>query len=267
MANATVTRLPVPTQTVRRTTGRTEYRVRHNGRVFRAVHEPRCSVCKLDNIQDLHRLAIQAAPVSRIMRAIPEEANVSQKALRSHLRRHFPDYLAYDFALESISLSEGGNGFPDRCDPAMVAQYVVEQGFKELADGHMQIKASDLINAARFLSEVEERREGANDQAVYTEAFALVLGAVQSTLTPDAFRDMVWKLNSDPRMIEVMRRVSGAPQREIIDVDMDDCDDDDDDDRDDDEVPVAIEAASEPSPEDVPAVEPEPDLADIMRSL
>lgn len=240
------TQLPHPVEVVSRSGGTMVYRVRHNGRLYQATYEPKCKVCKSDHVNEVHQLAVQSVPVRRIHQMLSDGHDLSVSNVRSHLSKHFPDYRAYERALASASIALGGSIDPSRAEPKMWAQALIERGLHDMANGQIELKASDINAAAKFLQEVEERQSDAGEARYYAEAVSIILSEVRKSLTDEGFAQMMWRLNSQPRMVEIMgeigRAISGAKAMEVESTEID---------------------LDEPSP---PAA-PQADMAEILRSL
>lgn len=182
------------------------------------IHEPRCNVCKcpVDGVlDDIHRMAANGVPPNRISKMIPEDVKLSTRQIRHHLVNHFGEYALFERALASVSFAFGEGDTPSRVSGMHASQIIMERGTALLAQGRVEIKAGDILAAARFQHDMEQEEQGIADATVYSEAMMIVLGKFYESVGPARFNAVMWSLASDPRMAVIMRDTGLNPAAAI----------------------------------------------------
>ena len=188
------------------------------GRRLAYVYEPRCHVCTTDPevLEEIHGLAADSVPVARILKTIGEDVGLSNRQLRQHLNRHVPEYALYERAVRSAATAFGDDEYPSRVNGLQASQIIIERGTQLLAEGRLELKATDVLAAARFQHDMELDEHLMADAAIYSEAMMIVLGKFYKSIGPARFNEVMWSLSADPRMSEIMR-VIGLNPASVID--------------------------------------------------
>lgn len=183
---------------------------------WRAAHkfQPRCHVCKAsdDVYEEIHQLANNGATpaaIGSMMRHAGVDLN--NKQIRAHLMKHVPGYANYAAAVSSVSRTFGGDEFPGRVTGLHASQIIIERGTRLLAEGRVELKARDIIAAARFQHEIEAGIQSVADASSYATFVEVIMGKFYYAIGPARFNAVMTAISSDPKMIEIMTRTGMSP--------------------------------------------------------
>lgn len=225
------------------------------GQMVEYRYEPRCAVCRApqEMLLEIHGHAVQRTAVARIYRMLgqsygSDQIPFSERALRRHLNQHVRGYETFDLALRSASAAFGAMGDPDRVTDKLAMQTLMERAYAALVGGQMELKASDLVAASRFMREIEEASADQGDAVFMSEAMSIILTEARKAMGNERFTSMMYGLRSNPRMVRLVRSAAGR---------MDD---------DDDEIQEAVVVDEVPA---IEAAQPDPPLSDLelLRTL
>lgn len=198
-------------------TGRQTWVSGADGRRKTYIYEPRCGVCKADRevIDDIHRMSANGVPVARIAKVIDQDAKLTNRQIRHHLVNHVSEYALFERALSAAAQAFGEGEYPIRVSALHASQIILERGTKLLAEGRVELKATDIMAAARFQYEIEQQGKDIADASTYSEAMMIVLSKFYQAVGPARFNSVMWSLASDPRMAEIMRETGLSPASAI----------------------------------------------------
>lgn len=211
--NIPLTELPPLVSIVTTGNGRTTFMTSRSGRRSVHIFEPRCNVCTVDPevLDEIHRLASNGSPVARIGKIIRQDAKLTNRQIQHHLVTHVPDYASYERAISSAAQAFGEGEFPARVSGLHASQIIIERGTKLLAEGRVELKASDIMAAARFQYEMESDGKTVADGSSYATIMTIMLTKFQQALGPARFNAVMWSLGADPGIIEIMQETGLSP--------------------------------------------------------
>ena len=211
---ASFTRVPEPIQVSRVGNGAVSYRQRIGNRTYEFRMEPRCKVCQADEelLRRIHTLAYSRATVTGIMRAVGPEPPFSLESLKNHLYKHTPDFQLFDAAAQQVATVMGlVESQMDRIHGPVAAQAILNRGFDNVVSDRVEVKPSDILAAAKFLDDIEQRDKGQGSARFYGEMIALMVAGFRKGMTDERFASTMWSLRSNPRMIEIARELGMVP--------------------------------------------------------
>lgn len=187
------------------------------GRRKTFIYEPRCGVCTADEgvLADIHRLSANGTPIARIGRMVGVDAGLTNRQIRHHLVTHVSEYALFERALASAAFAFGEGDAPARVSGLHASQIILERGTKLLTEGRVEIKASDLLAAARFQHEIEQEGKDVADASMYSEVMGIIMRQFYQAIGPSRFNSVMASIASDPRMAEIMRDTGLSPASAI----------------------------------------------------
>lgn len=197
--------------------GGTAYLTSLAGRRKVFVYEPRCHVCNADKevVDSIHRLAANGTPIARITKMLPPEVKFSNRQVKHHLETHVSEYAMYERAVSSAAQAFGEGEFPARVSGLHASQIILERGTMLLAEGRVEVKATDILAAARFQHEMESEGKSVADASAYSTMMTVLLGKFYHAMGPARFNSVMFTLASDPRIAEIMRDTGISPAEAV----------------------------------------------------
>jgi hypothetical protein len=205
------TELPPMISGVVTSNGRQTYRLTVGSFSGIYTYEPRCAVCTAPDevVIEINEMASLGTPIKRIFVNAAQPAGLKMYSLRTHLRKHTPEYAMLDRAIRATGAAFG-DADPDRVTGIQFSQLMLERGMAMLANGRMELKATDVLAAARFQHDLEVDESIINTD-LYSEAMMIMLGKFYQSFGPARFNEVMWSLSADPRMAEIMRTIGMNP--------------------------------------------------------
>ncbi|CAM3167011.1 hypothetical protein DFJ75_3075 [Williamsia muralis] len=175
--------------------------------------EPRCRVCRLDNVRlKVNDLLARGVGYARIVRALAaenseldEQDRVTVDSVRNHTARHFPVQDAarstYREILERRAREnqiDFESGVENAVTPMALLETVMVKGYQALVGSEAPVSLSAAMSAAVRLQEVMETRGGSTDVADAMLKLDRIMHAVKSTVPPELWPEILEKMREDP---------------------------------------------------------------------
>lgn len=100
-------------------------------------------------------------------------------------------------------------------DHITVNQMIVQRGVEMAADGTLEIKASDVLAASRFLRQVEQESGTDTDAQVWVEAIMEYMEVAQRFIPPAAWNEYSRALNASPVLKALAERKAQTVAGEV----------------------------------------------------
>ena len=205
------------------------YRMRQTirGRPYEWTMSKKCDTCLLphDVILRLHAKALSGITVAQATRELEGEdlegaSLPSYGSVKSHLNGHFSGTRAgklIDSHLASamaMTISEMESNPLYRVDPEASARMVLANASAMLAQGQLELKASDLLNAAKLVREIEQEDRDVDEAMFFAQAMSIVMAEAQASMRSQDFDALIWRLQTNPVMQDIIRQVSGRSEEQ-----------------------------------------------------
>lgn len=180
----------------------------HAGRWWRCRHSGRCKTCRHEKAAEINRLLFLQVPHGDILRIIGEDENkpdrLTKYNLTDHAREHLPPRTwiaaanAERMAVRiGMAIDEAANvGYTGE----MLAHLIVEHVFIALSSGEIELKLSDGLAAAKFLSDLELRNRTGIDASTYADLLSAVIAVFRDSMDYDDFQNAMWALGGNPNV-------------------------------------------------------------------
>lgn len=214
-ANATVVR------------GGVRQEIKVNGRQHSQFISDRCKTCALppNVIRDIHARSISGITAAQIARDLeeqygddPEMDLPKYQALLNHLKFHFSgtkDGKSLDEQIMSVmamSMQDVMDNPILRVSPEAGARLVLQAAAAKLAQGGLEVKASDMLSAAKLVRDIEKEDSDVDQAIFFAEALTIVMDEVQKALPAQDFSALIWKLQANPAMQDILRKARGEDE-------------------------------------------------------
>lgn len=171
-----------------------------------AVVEPRCRVCKHDDIRDrVNSLLSKGLSFAAIARAVPgtDEA-VSVDSVRRHAERHFPVQhtagTTYREILERRAREQQldlDDGVRTALTPLAFFEAVMTRSFENLADDKVDVSIQAGLSAAAHLQQAAASSSDGMEIARVMVQMDQVIRAVKETVPEEIWPEIVERLQRD----------------------------------------------------------------------
>lgn len=146
----------------------------------------------------------------------------SYRSVLAHLKHHFSGTEGTGL-LEARLHVAAGKAVQDiddpmiRVRPELVAQMALQGLSSRFAQGKMDMnKVSDLISLVKLVREIERDESDIDEAVLFSQAISIVMSEAQSSMRSDDFNALVWRLQSNPAMQDIIRKVSGIVDDEAL---------------------------------------------------
>lgn len=195
--------------------------VRIGGQDYAMRSEPNCKTCQSPNRLYIESELVRGRSyrsISRSLVGMPEgeKGHPSHESISNHVTAgHVPLGAATQRRIIERRAKEIGRSVEDSEDPLVdyvtVNQMIVHKGFEMLASGSLDIKAADVIGAAKFLKQVEDAAGGDIDTQAWIEATMEYMEIAQRFIPPQAWAEYSAALQASP----VLRALAARQQQTI----------------------------------------------------
>lgn len=210
------------------TSGETDIKVMIGQHRYEYRYDPRCHTCTIGDpwIDEINRKAVMGVFATQILRELPKEIRdkISIQSLRGHINNHLGDMAEYHqtmIAMFRSCIGISSDQHPDFLNAEMAARTVMTTGVKGVVSGRVDVKASDLLNAAKMVQDIEDRTAQKDQAALFGEAASIIMASARDAMSDDAYNQLVWRLQSNERIREIMAVLRGDAPRPDFDTDGD----------------------------------------------
>jgi hypothetical protein len=198
--------------------------------------EPRCRVCRNDVVRkQVNALLASGASYGMVLRALGDDNAMLDKrdrvtidSIRNHTVRHFPVQnvakATYREVLERRAEENGVdfvNGVATALTPIAFLEVVMNDAFRRLVDGDLDVSIDTGLRAAEKLQALTDARAGETDMAGVLVKMGRVIETVREFLPPEHWPALQARLRG-----EDVEQPQAQPVESIRVVDIDDSDDD-----------------------------------------
>lgn len=198
---------------------------RIGGQDYPLRSEPNCKTC-----QSPQRLFVEAElvrgrsyrSIARSLDGLPagEKGHPSHESIANHVKQgHVPVAQSVQRRIiERRAIEVGRSIEADEdvlADHVTVSQMIVQRGLEKVADGTLDLKASDIIAASRFLHDVEKSAGGEVNAEVWVEAVMEYMEIAQQFIPPAAWTAYSAALNQSPVLRALAERQASTIRGEI----------------------------------------------------
>lgn len=208
--------IPATAEWTKTSAGETDLRVMISGLRYDYRFDRRCLTCTIGDpwITEINQAAVMGIFATAIYRDLPEEARkkISLDSLRTHIRKHLGDTARHHQAMISVFRSCIGissDQHPDVLSAEMAARSIMMTGVTGIMNGSIDVKTSDVLGAAKMVQEIEDRTAQKDQAALFGEAATIIMQSARDAMTEEAYNAMVWKLQSNERIREIMAVLRG----------------------------------------------------------
>lgn len=218
--------VPASIDWTKTTSGETDIRVIVGQYKYDYRFNRRCLTCMIGDpwIDQINRQAVLGVFATQIMRELPKEVQdkMSIQSLRGHINNHLGETALYHQAMLAAFRSCIGiasDQYPEQLNAEMAARTVMMTGVKGIATGRIDVKTSDVLNAAKMVQDIEDRTAQKDQAALFGEAAQIIMASARESMSDDAYNQLVWRLQSNERIREIMAVLRGDPPRPDFDYD------------------------------------------------
>jgi hypothetical protein len=191
--------------------------------------EPRCRVCRNDQVRTkVNDLLATGASYAQIVRALAEDTaeldkrdRVTIDSVRNHCLRHFPVQnvakATYREILERRAKENGIdfiNGVATAVTPLAFCEVVMNEAFRRLVDGDVDVSVDTGLRAAEKLQALTDARAGQEDIAGMRAKMGRVIEIVRAFIPQEQWPDLQAALRGEtparrqqPQVAERVRMV------------------------------------------------------------
>ena len=176
-------------------------------RIDRFHLEPRCRVCRNDQVgKKVNDLLASGSSYAMIARAIGEDnaAGVTADSIRRHAERHFPVQnvakATYREILERRAKENGVdfvNGVATALTPLAYYEVVMNEAFRRLVDGAVEVSVDTGLRAAEKLQAQIAARAGQPDMAGMLAEMGRVIEVVRTFIPSEKWPEVQAALRGD----------------------------------------------------------------------
>jgi hypothetical protein len=175
--------------------------------------EPRCRVCRNDEVRKkVNDLLARGSSYAMIVRALGEQnaAAVSVNSIRNHASRHFPVQNVAKATYREIVERRAReaeidfvNGVATALTPLAFYEVVMNEAFRRLVDGGVEVSVDTGLRAAEKLQALIDARAGQPDMAGIMVQMNRIIEAIKSTVPREMWGEIVRKLQEHPGSLDV----------------------------------------------------------------
>ena len=89
---------------------------------------------------------------------------------------------------------------------------VLENASAQMAQGLLELSVSDLLGAAKLVREIEKEDSDIDEAVFFAQAMAVVMQEAQASMASMDFDALVWRLQTNPVMQDIIRKVRGEDE-------------------------------------------------------
>jgi hypothetical protein len=190
--------------------------------------EPRCRVCRNDEVRSkVNDLLARGSSYAMIVRALGEENamldghQITLDSVRNHASRHFPVQnvarATYREILERRAKENGidfMNGVATALTPVALYEVVMNEAFRRLVDGDVDVSVDTGLRAAEKLQALTDARAGQADMAGIRAEMGRVIEVVRTFIPSERWPEVQAALRGEtptrrqqPQVVEHVRMV------------------------------------------------------------
>ena len=190
--------------------------------------EPRCRVCRNDEVRSkVNDLLARGSSYAMIVRALGEENamldghQITLDSVRNHASRHFPVQnvarATYREILERRAKENGidfMNGVATALTPVALYEVVMNEAFRRLVDGDVDVSVDTGLRAAEKLQALTDARAGEADMAGIRAEMGRVIEVVRTFIPSERWPEVQAALRGEtptrrqqPQVVEHVRMV------------------------------------------------------------
>lgn len=219
----------VESNMVKTSTGDTKFNVRIGHLRYEFIHSPRCKTCRIKDDHFFHDLALavhRGTQVSKIWGAMPGwlKEQTSLDSLRNHIHYHMGELGATHSGVGNVFVSNVGvavDAHPEVIDAETAARSIMQIGTMGVIGGTIELKASDVLGAAKMVQAIEDRSVQRDQAALFGEAARIIMESARASMSDEAYNQLVWDLQSNPRIREIMSILRDGPRDDSDDYEID----------------------------------------------
>ena len=189
--------------------------------------DPNCKTC-----QSPHRIRIEAdlirghsyRAIARSLEGLPEgvKGHPTRESISNHVQKgHLPIGQAVQRRIIERRAREIGQAVEDSEEPLVdhitINRMIVQKGFEAMASGSLDIKASDVVQASRFLHQVEKEAGGDIDAQAWIQAVMEYMEIAQRFIPSDQWAAYGAALQRSPVLRSLAQRQSQTIEGEVAD--------------------------------------------------
>lgn len=193
--------------------------VKIGGREYPLRHVSTCRVCTSPFRLDIERALVAGHSYKNILSLLPDdEDRPSTSDMRKHVRdQHLPLPDIQKRALIERRAEQIGRSIEEGqeilVDYVGVNEMMIQQGFQDLQDGKIAMKASDLISALKLRHDIERTQEGTVSDEMWAEALMEYLSITKRILPPELWDRFGAELQGSPVLQAIAQKMN--QQQEI----------------------------------------------------
>jgi hypothetical protein len=185
------------------------------GRVYSAVHEPRCTVCTHDQRMEIEKALVENYAYMTIARRFfgDDERQIRNSA--QYLRKHYSHgHMPLEQgALREIAerrMAQAGVHYSETSeryvDSVIFAQSVLNRAHTRVALNEVEPEITDGMAAAKFLSDAERRDAGTSDVTDYEAAMEVYFRAAREHMGTEQWNAFLDTLRADETLKTIAER-------------------------------------------------------------
>lgn len=181
---------------------------RIGGQDFPMRSEPNCKTCQSPNRLFIEAELIRAKSYRSIARSLVglpqgEKGHPTHEGIANHVKaNHVPIGAATSRRIIERRARDIGRSVEDDedvlADYVTVSQMIVQKGLEMVVGGGLDIKATDVINASKFLHQVEQGAGDSVDAQAWIEAVMEYMEIASEFIPPQAWAAYAARLQQSP---------------------------------------------------------------------
>lgn len=160
----------------------------------------RCTVCQNPTLRRLVEAYtyLHRAGGKRVVTMVKEQlpnVHLTHRMVSNHMEKHAPPEMQTVYELLRVNASRLGEDVTESemamlIDPMGVMEAVVAKGIGQIMGGEIPLRASDVVNAASRLDDMQRFSAEVQDVGTMMTLFSSMVLAAQKVMPPDLY--MVW---------------------------------------------------------------------------
>lgn len=191
------------------------------------VDYPMKSVGGCKTCQDPYRLQIENdlvkgrsyAAIARGLEGMPENdlGHPTGPQISEHVKRgHIPTGVSAQRRLIERRAEEIGRSIEEAeeslVDYVTVNEMIMAKGFERMQDGKIEPDMADVLNASRFLLQVDQSVAGGIDESAWRDALMAYMDTTRAFIPPERWEEYAAAMNANP----VLRAMAKAAELKAI---------------------------------------------------